>query len=271
MSVPYAKELDDSYPLTETQIAQFRRDGYIKLKHIFPAELLHFYADCVTQKVEQLNTQSKPLAERNIYEKAFLQVMNIWQQSDTVCGLVFSKRLARIASELMGVRGVRLYHDAALFKEPGGGITPWHADQYYWPVSSPVNLVVWIPLQDTPMAMGPLAFSVGSQQFEAGRQRNISEDNEQTLQYSLKEMNYPLDETPYELGEVSFHMGWTFHRAGPNISEHMRKVMTMIYLEDGARVTQPRTRFAEDDRQMWLKGLNVGDVIDTLDHPLLYP
>jgi hypothetical protein len=35
----------------------------------------------------------------------------------------------------MEVEGVRLYHDQALFKEAEGGITPWHADQYYWPLS----------------------------------------------------------------------------------------------------------------------------------------
>ena len=36
----------------------------------------------------------------------------------------------------MGVAGVRMYHDQALYKEPGGGITPWHVDQVYWPVSN---------------------------------------------------------------------------------------------------------------------------------------
>jgi len=31
----------------------------------------------------------------------------------------------------MGVQGVRLYHDQALIKEPGGKPTPWHQDYYY--------------------------------------------------------------------------------------------------------------------------------------------
>ena len=271
MTVPYQKELDDSYLLTEEERARFRRDGYIRLKHIFPNELLNFYAECVTQKVEQLNTQTKPLNERNIYEKAFLQVMNIWQKSDTVRALVFSRRLAHIATQLIGSHGVRLYHDAALFKEPGGGLTPWHADQYYWPISSAVNLVAWIPLQDTPLTMGPLAFSAGSQHFEAGRQRNISADNEQALSHSLKDMHYPLHEEPFELGDVSFHTGWTFHRAGANSTDQMRKVMTMIYLDDAARLVEPKHPAAQNDRKMWLSGIEVGDLIDTPDHPLLYP
>ena len=44
-----------------------------------------------------------------------------------------------IATELMQTDGARLYHDQALFKEAGGGITPWHADQYYWPLNRLAN------------------------------------------------------------------------------------------------------------------------------------
>ena len=33
-------------------------------------------------------------------------------------------------------KSVRLYHDQALFKEAGGGITPWHQDQHYWPLDT---------------------------------------------------------------------------------------------------------------------------------------
>ena len=64
----------------------------------------------------------------------------------------------------MEVEGVRLYHDQALFKEAEGGITPWHADQYYWPLSTSKTITDLIPLQATPLEMGPLEFSAGSQQ-----------------------------------------------------------------------------------------------------------
>ena len=47
------------------------------------------------------------------------------------------------------VEGVRLYHDQALNKEPGGGYTPWHCDAYYWPVLSDKIVTAWVPLQVT--------------------------------------------------------------------------------------------------------------------------
>ena len=55
--------------------------------------------------------------------------MNLWEQDADIHRFAFGKRLARIAADLMGVRGVRLYHDQALSKQPGGGPTPYHADQ----------------------------------------------------------------------------------------------------------------------------------------------
>ena len=50
------------------------------------------------------------LEERNTYNKAFLQLTNLWAKDENIRQLVFSRRLARIAAELMGVEGVRLYH-----------------------------------------------------------------------------------------------------------------------------------------------------------------
>ena len=69
------------------------------------------------------------MKERNTYGKAFLQLMNLWREDEGIQQLVFSKRIASIASGLMQVEGVRLYHNQALYKEAYGGITPWHADQ----------------------------------------------------------------------------------------------------------------------------------------------
>ena len=162
-------ELDRPFPLSGEQLEFYRHKGYIKLKHVLPAAVIAHYGPRITQKVFELNTMHLPMEERDTYNKAFLQVTNLWQHDDLVRSLVFSPRLARAAAELLGVDGVRLYHDQALYKEPGGGITPWHADQYYWPFASDRTITVWIPLQDTPRELGSLEFARGSHRFEHGR------------------------------------------------------------------------------------------------------
>ena len=65
----------------------------------------------------------------------------------------------------MGVDGVRLYHDQALYKEPGGGFTPWHQDQTYWPLDTTHTITMWMPLLDIPPNVGSMRFASGSHAF----------------------------------------------------------------------------------------------------------
>ena len=122
--------LNQFYELPQSAIDFFQKNRYIKLKNVFDADILTFYGDKITQKVAALNNNGKPLDQRDTYGKAFVQIFNLWLQDDDIKDFVFSKRLGKIAADLMQTNGVRIYHDQALYKEGGGGITPWHADQY---------------------------------------------------------------------------------------------------------------------------------------------
>ncbi len=163
-----------------------------------------------------------------------------------------------------------MYHDQALYKEAGGGVTPWHADQYYWPLSNTNTVTAWIPLQAVPMEMGPLAFAQGSHRFEEGRELGISDESEERIGRSMKEQNYPLDDSPFDLGEVSFHYGWTFHRAGRNVSSKPRAVMTIIYMDEDMKLIEPTTRARENDRASYMADVAIGHVADGKMTPLIY-
>lgn len=270
MQNKFRNELDKPYSLDQEKIKFFRQQGFVKLKDVFSADLLKAYGDEITRKVIELNTLDVPMDERTTYQKAFLQVMNLWRQSDIVREFVFGKRLAQIAAELLGCPGVRLYHDQALYKESGGGITPWHADQYYWPLATEKTCTAWIPLQETTMEMGPLAFAARSQHFSYGRSLPISDESEKELQAALKEANFQHIAEPFDLGELSFHYGWTFHHAGANVSGDPRKVMTIIYMDADMKLTQPANDHQEADHNAWCPGATVGEVIDTPLNPVLY-
>ena len=147
-------DIDDLYPLQPAQVAAFREHGYIRLRSVLSPETLAYYGREITRLTLELNEQQVPLAERSTYDRAFLQVMNLWERSPLVGRFVMGQRLARIAAALLEVPGVRLYHDQSLYKEPGGGLTPAHADQYYWPLASDRTITAWIPLQAVPLPMG---------------------------------------------------------------------------------------------------------------------
>jgi ectoine hydroxylase-related dioxygenase (phytanoyl-CoA dioxygenase family) len=263
-------DLASCYALREEQIRFFRENGFVKLKDVLSPETIAAYAPEITRKVRELNTLHLPMEERTTYQKAFLQVMNIWRESAIVKEFVFSKRLARIAAELMGTAGVRMYHDQALYKEGKGGFTPWHADQYYWPLASTHSITAWIPLQKTPMEMGPLAFAPKSHLHDLGRDMEISDKSQQQIEKKLLAQGLGQFEEPFDLGEVSFHAGWTFHRAGRNLTERPREVMTVIYMDEGMRLAAPRNENQQNDWDTWCPGATVGDLIQTPINPVLW-
>ena len=263
-------DLDRPYALTERQIADFRRDGFIRLKDVFNADELRHYGDEITRLTIALNTQTLPLEQRTTYDRAFLQVMNLWEQGGLAREFVFGKRLAGLAAALLQVDGVRLYHDQSLYKEPGGGFTPAHADQFYWPLATNRSITAWVPLQAVPMDMGPLAFYAGSQNEEFGRDLEISDESECAITANLDAQGFRVVDEPFALGEVSFHLGWTFHRAGPNRSTTPRSVMTVIYMDRDMRLQAPVNKMQQADWERWCPGAKVDEIIDTPKNPVLF-
>ena len=266
--IDFEQELDAPCALTPEQIGFYQENGYIKLKHVLSPELLEYYRQAIYARVSELSRDALPIEQRDTYGKAFLQIMNLWTESGVVKEFVFSKRLGRIAAELMGTTGVRLYHDQALYKEPGGGITPWHADQYYWPVDSDRTVTAWVPLQSTPPEMGPLIFSERSHRLQVGRDLEISDESELTLKQAREQ--FRMENSPYDLGDVSFHAGWTFHRAGANTTAWPREVMTMIYMDEHIRVTPPKNKNHVLDMERWMPGLTPGDTLSSPLNPVVY-
>jgi ectoine hydroxylase-related dioxygenase (phytanoyl-CoA dioxygenase family) len=163
-----------------------------------------------------------------------------------------------------------MYHDQALYKEGGGGITPWHADQYYWPISTDKTITAWIPLQAVPLEMGPLEFSAGSHVIVEGRELAIGDDSEVIIQKKLRVTDFKHVIEPFDLGEVSFHSGWVFHRAGANQTNKMRKVMTVIFMDKDMILKQPENENQVNDWNTWCPNAKIGEVIDSPINPIMW-
>lgn len=262
--------LEKPYAITQEQIDFYQKNRFIKLKEVLNKETLHFFNTAITSQVNAMNQEQTALEERTTYGKAFLQLFNLWTENPIVKELIFSKRIAKIASDLMQVDGVRLYHDQALFKEGGGGITPWHADQYYWPLETDKTVTAWIPLQATPLEMGPLEFSAGSNTIVEGRELEIGDESEEIIQIKLRVTDFKHVIEAFDLGEISFHSGWVFHRAGANITNEMRKVMTIIYMDKDMILKNPENKNQLHDWETWCPGSVVGEVINSPINPVLY-
>ena len=264
-------DLETPYSLSDAALRQFREDGFIQLPNVLSADVLAEYGPHVDRLVAERNRlKDIPLEQRTIYDQAFIQVCNLWRESDRVRELAFSPRLARIAAELLGVRGVRMWHDQALYKEPSGGVTPWHVDQQYWPMASASSITAWIPLQAVPIEMGPLCFGRGSHRKRIGRDLEISAESDREIGAAVDQHKISEVQRPYALGDVSFHLGWTLHRAGTNASAACRRVFTIIYMDVDMRLAEPKNQNQQNDWEQWTPSTKIGEVMDDPLNPILF-
>lgn len=212
------------------------------------------------------------MEERDTYGKAFLQTFNLWTRNETVRRFVLAPRFAHAAARLMGVDAVRVYHDQSLFKEAGGGITPWHQDHHYWPLDTDRTITLWMPLVDVSEDMGMMRFASGTHRRGRIANQTISDASEAFYADYVAREGLPIGgESRARAGDASFHAGWTLHRALPNASSKRREVMTVIYFADGAKVDDPVRAETRGDLQAWLGNLPPGALAATRLNPVVWP
>ena len=268
MTAPLPR-LDDRYDLAPEAVAAYRNSGHVLLRGVATPDEVCAFRPVVSSAVTRFNRESRPLAERDTYGKAFLQVLNLWCEDDDVRRFVLAARFAGIAADLLGAEGVRIYHDQALVKEPGGGHTPWHQDAIYWPIDGTRCVTMWMPLVDITTEMGVMTFVDGSNTGELGEEA-ISDDSEAHFEALVAKTGAKLSvPVAMSAGDATFHGGWTLHKAGANSSSITREVMTVIYFAGDLTVQAPANEPQHRDLARWLPGLVPGDPAASKLNPIV--
>ncbi len=264
-------ELEPEYAVTGAQCEQYRRDGYILLAGMCPVPELAPYRDAVEEVTLREAGERVPLEQRDTYARAFIQITNLWRKDERVARFVLARRFGKVAAELMGVDGVRLYHDQALFKEPGGGPTPWHQDQYYWPLEGVPTVTMWMPLVDVSAEMKGMRFARGSHFDGSYTSVAISDTSDDVYKGIIEEKGFEVVQIgAMSAGDATFHSGWNIHGAPGNSTDRMRSVITVIYYADGGRISEPDHENRRRDMETWFPGQSPGEVAASAINPLVY-
>jgi len=265
-------DLSTLFAVSPEQAAAYRKDGHALLRGVASKAEIAAYRPVITGVVDEFRSGLKPLEDRDTYGKAFVQIGNLWKKNAGAMKFTMAKRFAGIAAALMGVNRVRLYHDQALFKEAGGGITPWHQDQYYWPLDNPNTITMWMPLVDLTADMGIMRFASKSHAHGFIGNMEISDKSEVAYDKFVTEKGFPITgATAMAAGDATFHSGWTLHRAPPNTSKTERQVMTIIWYADGMKISELDTEGRKNDVAYMYPGLKPGDMAVSADTPLVWP
>jgi ectoine hydroxylase-related dioxygenase (phytanoyl-CoA dioxygenase family) len=264
-------DLDHTGATPEAAVDEFGRRGHTIVPGLASAAEVAAYRPVIERAVREHNLETRPLADRDTYGRAFLQTCNLWRVDPGVRRFVLSRRFAKVAAELMRVDGVRLYHDQALFKEAGGGRTPWHQDQFYWPFATGGTITMWMPLVDVADEVGSMSFAGASHRLGHVSGESIGDESDRQVSGVIAERQLEVEtHGAMRAGDATFHAGWTLHSAGPNPTDRERPVMTVIYVADGSIVAEPTNPYQEFDRQMWLAGTRPGDPVGSEINPLVW-
>ena len=96
---------------TAQQIQAYRDDGFLIVEDLLDNSELARWRRAVDDGVAQhmdrdgRHNQNEP----NYYQRVFVQCVNMWKTCPPIKDLVLDRRLGKIATELAGVNGVRLY------------------------------------------------------------------------------------------------------------------------------------------------------------------
>lgn len=255
---------NSALPISDKIIKHYNEYGFVKIENVVEKDFLPEVRRIIQASVLlRKGKDERELKDKSQYEQSLLQCGYLCWNFPAVKEFVFAKRFAGIVKDLIQADNVRLWHDQALFKEPGGRITDAHQDCSYWPIAEPqFSATMWLALTDVPVEKGCLYFYPQTHDPNLKEYVDIFKNPHQPDLLKDKEKVF----VPLKAGDATFHSGLTFHGAGNNQTNEMREAMTIIYIKDGV------TFDTSDERNKThtsCVGLNNGDIINTKFTPVL--
>jgi len=256
--------------LSQEDVDRFQADGYLLVEDFFDYSELDGFAAAVDDAVAyRTSDDNRSLAEKNLYEQTFVQCMRLWEDRAAVTPFTFHPKLCAASAALLQTDCVRLWHDQALYKEPGGRKTDAHLDYPFWPVDRQDLVSVWIPFDDVRPGGGMMSYVQGSHrigftefvdigQLRGGEPRNLLEEPQVSA--------LPLIPVAARKGSAIFHHACSIHAADANETDATRRVFTMAYMADGCRRSRGDAYFSLDRDD-----IGVGELIVGPGHPVAWP
>ena len=144
-------------------IAAYERDGVVCLNGAFDHHWVEKGRRAVAAAIRSQAFSSQHESHREKGERGrFFFDTFLWKRLPTWQDFTFNSPASELARRVMRSKGLLLYFDMAIVKEPGtSATTPWHYDEAYWRVSGTQVCNVWMALDHVPENTA-LRFAAGS-------------------------------------------------------------------------------------------------------------
>jgi ectoine hydroxylase-related dioxygenase (phytanoyl-CoA dioxygenase family) len=257
--------------LTPDQITSYRENGFIVIPDFLSPDELetwrHAVDEAVAHRERRRLAKSAEQSGDSYYDNVFIQRVNLWQDNEVMRPLMIDARLGKLAAQLAGVDGIRIWHDQALIKQPWANPTGWHLDNPYWSFSSRQAISIWVALDDATLENGCLYFIPGSHKTATWDNVGIGQNIGDLFRAYPEWGKQQSAAAPMKAGSCSFHNGLTAHGAGANMTPGFRRAMTCAYMPDGSTFNGKQNILTDEQ----IARLKIGDVIDDdSQNPLIY-
>lgn len=263
----------EQYKLTQDQIDFFNENGYLGgIKMLEPAQ------------IEKLREELAALTEKDhpghdlFYEfhsnesgdsnTILFHSLGHWRITPGFHDVLWNPRFLMAASQLLGNKPVRFWHDQLFYKPAKkGGVVAWHQDYSYWTRTKPIaHLTCWCGLDDSTVENGCLQYVPGSFRWGLLDKPELAGDLMGIMNYLTPEQQAQFKPVPVETkaGEAIFHHPLTLHGSGENKSARPRRAFVINAFADGVR---------SDTNEELLQGVPVikkGEKMEGQFFPLLW-
>jgi ectoine hydroxylase-related dioxygenase (phytanoyl-CoA dioxygenase family) len=235
---------DNRKALTQEEVDNFWRDGYLKIGKILNDEEIelfrHEYDETFAQaRAGQIKFRNlaidntDDLATKNKAAQQMLQIMQMCEVNIHFRRLVYHERILDIVEDLIGPN-IQLFHDQALYKPAyHGGPIHWHQDNAYWRCSPPNLVSAWVTLDDVNVHNGAMQFIPGSHLQAIGHARaQTSNALLDSGEHADKSKAVVVD---LPAGGITIHHCQTLHMTEPNTTDRQRRAFAIHFMTPGTR------------------------------------
>jgi phytanoyl-CoA hydroxylase len=261
--------------LSQKQLDSYRENGFIVIDNFFDANELEKWRTVTQTAVNErlagtrgwsaLNNQEKA---DDFYANVFIQCVRLADSSEPMRDLIYDPRIGKLACELEGIDGVRVWHDQALFKPAFGNPTGYHLDNPYWSFSSHHATSIWLALDDATLENGCMWYLPGTHKLaDPTKNSGIGVNLGDLFKFYPDWKKIAPMPAPAKAGSAVFHNGLVAHGAGANMTNRPRRAMTCGFMPDGSTFNGTRNILPEE----YFKTLKPGDVLnDEKQNPLIW-
>jgi ectoine hydroxylase-related dioxygenase (phytanoyl-CoA dioxygenase family) len=272
-----ASTIDMKNELSLDQIANYQKDGFIVIEDFLSSRELDNWRTALDEALAKRNGNKLPDrkevygkgddADKSYYDNVFDQMINLWQDNEKMREIMLDERIGKMAAQLAGVDGIRIWHDQALIKKPWANPTSWHLDTPYWSFSDRRALSIWVALDDATYENGCLFFIPGSYHKTTFENPGIGKNMGEIFKVYPEFFNSKSKAALMKAGSCSFHNGLTIHGAHANMTPGYRRAMTCAYMPDGNTYNGIQNILSDEQ----VVKLQPGDLLnDDVQNPLIY-